>query len=126
MSEYRLHAGRLFSTTAMYAEGAWHVELMEETVGAPQSMAQLVAPDEVPDPQPVVEFFYPEGYTVPYEVLRWFMDVADEYVSAGDGGDDGGGEVGQVGRGELDVETAAAGGDEDRVEGRGGGVDDDG
>jgi hypothetical protein len=118
MSEYRLHAERLFSTTAMFAEGAWHVELMEESVGAPQSMARVVAPDEVPDPQPVVEFWYPDGYTVPYEVMRWFLDVAAGYVSAGDGGDDGGGEVGQVGGGELDVETAPAGGDEDGVEGR--------
>jgi hypothetical protein len=42
-----------------------------------------------------VEFFYPEGYTVPYEIMRWFMEVAAEYASAGDGGDDGGGEIGE-------------------------------
>ncbi|HEY0496054.1 MAG TPA: hypothetical protein VGD48_09935 [Kutzneria sp.] len=91
--ELRLHEGRLLSITELYAKDAWHVELMEETVGAPQSMLQLVVPDE--NPQPDVEFFYPEGYTVPYEIMRWFMEVAAEYASAGDGGDDGGGEIGE-------------------------------
>ncbi|MFD9036313.1 hypothetical protein ACFVZW_35040 [Streptomyces sp. NPDC059567] len=94
--ELQEHTGRHYAVLFHYAlsDDAWAVEL-SEAVPAPAKgdenpnaavthlpgAAFLVAlvPDEDPNLQPTVRVYSPDERTVPYAIMRWFMEqVADQ------------------------------------------------
>ncbi|GAA2531296.1 MULTISPECIES: hypothetical protein [Streptomyces] len=95
--ELREHAGRYYAVLFHYAlpDDAWAVEL-SEAVPAPVTgtetpnaavthlpgAALLVAlvPDEDPNLQPTVRVYSPDERVVPYEVMRWFMELVADQV----------------------------------------------
>ncbi|MEU9074014.1 hypothetical protein [Kitasatospora sp. NPDC048538] len=97
MSELREHAGRHYAVRFHYAlpDDAWCVEL-SEAVPAPASWAGIpgaethlpgaaflvaVIPDEDPDLEPTVHVHGHDEHVIPYEVMRWFMDLVAEQVA---------------------------------------------
>ncbi|MFC8717636.1 hypothetical protein [Kitasatospora sp. NPDC057198] len=74
------HPGRGYAVTTMYSvpDDAWYLELT--LVRGQRSVVIAVVPDEDPAREPTV-CFDPRGehLDIPYEVMRWFMElVADE------------------------------------------------
>ncbi|MFI6284546.1 hypothetical protein ACIBCM_07285 [Streptomyces sp. NPDC051018] len=94
-AELREYAGRHYAIQFHYAlpDDSWAVEL-SEAVPAPAPWtgipgaeshvpgpAFLVAfvPDEDPGPEPTVHIHSHDEHVIPYEIMRWFMElVADE------------------------------------------------
>lgn len=94
-AEIREHAGRHYAVQFTYAlpDDSWAVEL-SEAVPAPAASAELpdaathlpgaaflvaFVPDEDPDLEPTVHIHSHDEHVIPYEIMRWFMElVADE------------------------------------------------
>ncbi|GLY36955.1 hypothetical protein Amsp01_029790 [Amycolatopsis sp. NBRC 101858] len=77
--EEREHAGHHYGVQFMYAlpEDAWFVELTD--VASDRMIMMAVVPDEDLTIEPTVRVHAPEVYSVPYEVMVWFMaKVAEE------------------------------------------------
>ncbi|MFF5403594.1 hypothetical protein ACFY8K_05055 [Streptomyces misionensis] len=95
-TELREHAGRQYAVRFHYAlpDDAWAVEL-SEAVPAPAARddipdavrhlpgdAFMVAfvPDEDPDLEPTVHIHGHDEHVVPYEIMRWFMELVADQV----------------------------------------------
>ncbi|MGW0914829.1 hypothetical protein ACWD1Z_24200 [Streptomyces sp. NPDC002784] len=95
-AELRKHAGRHYAVQFHYAlpDDAWAVELSEarptpaslsEAPGAETYMpgvafAVVFVPDEDPDREPTVHIHSHDEHVVPYEIMRWFMELAADQV----------------------------------------------
>jgi hypothetical protein len=92
MPELRVHAGRHYAVQFFYAvpDDGWCVEL-SEAVPAPASWAPdtethlpgdmlmaAVVPDEDPSLDPTVHVRTDQS--IPYEIMRWFMDHVTDQV----------------------------------------------
>ncbi|WP_436772543.1 hypothetical protein [Yinghuangia sp. YIM S09857] len=95
-AELREHAGRHYAVQVHYAlpDESWAVEL-SETASAPAAWAAfpeaethlpgpafLVAliPDEDPGLEPTVHIRSHDEHVIPYEIMRWFMELVADQV----------------------------------------------
>ncbi|UWE07543.1 hypothetical protein [Actinacidiphila bryophytorum] len=70
-----------YTVTRMYSvpDDAWYLEL--DSVGGRRNLVTVIVPDEDPAREPTVCFPPGEGHAdIPYDVMRWFMDLAEEQV----------------------------------------------
>ncbi|MCL7426641.1 hypothetical protein [Streptomyces sp. YS415] len=95
-AELREHAGRHYAVQFHYAlpDDAWAVELSEarptpaslsEAPGAETYMPGVafvvaVVPDEDPGLEPTVRVHSHDEHVVPYEIMRWFMELVADQV----------------------------------------------
>ncbi|WP_328874139.1 hypothetical protein OHT76_30995 [Streptomyces sp. NBC_00287] len=95
-TELREHAGRHYAVQFTYAlpDDAWAVEL-SEAEPAPPSWAQTpgaqthlpgpafavaLVPDEDPELAPTVRLYSPDERVIPYEIMRWYMELVADQV----------------------------------------------
>lgn len=95
MSDLREHGGRLFAVTRSEPDDVWCLEL-SVAVPAPASWADIpnavthlpgrnlviaVVPCKDPSIEPTVCFLrHNDDVEIPYEVMRWFMDLVAQDV----------------------------------------------
>ncbi|QKW18444.1 hypothetical protein HUT16_04620 [Kitasatospora sp. NA04385] len=92
-TEFKEHAGRHYAVLFHYAlpDDSWAVELSEAVpwpdgnpggAGHRAGPAFLVAyvPDEDPGLEPTVHVHGHDEHVVPYEVVRWFMELVADQV----------------------------------------------
>jgi len=75
------HPDGEFAITSLYSvpDDAWYLEL--DLVGRQRNLVTAIIPDEDPAREPTV-CFNPDGphLDIPYDVVRWFMDRAEEEI----------------------------------------------